>query len=222
MNTIKEFEEKASRLLGSVKTLTVKEISDRPEDYDIDYLADALLEVDIFATKEDTIKAVVDYLESLNILFIPADFHPIDECMKSDSIYESFEGKTIRKMLFDEANAYYKLDNKYRLDRDINKYRIQVRPNGKDIENLYDFLTKTKETLLKISKDYNDEIELCPYQIDNEVDGSIIYKEGEEDFYCLKFYFEDQIERMIYITACMLVQVARNQEEFDKLMFIAQ
>lgn len=220
MYTIKEFEKVASKLLGCKETRTVNDIADHPEDFDINFLADALLEVDIFAHKEETAKAIVDYLDSQSILFVPVKYIPVYEMVNPESIYYSEEGKTIRKLLFEESNKYADLEEKHGLDEDINKYRIQVRPYGKDIDNLYDFLTKTKETLLNMSKEYNDEIELCPYQLDREVEGSIIYKDGKEEFYCLKFYFEDQFERGAYISSCMASQVARNQEEFDKLGFV--
>lgn len=218
MITIKKFEQISRKFNRSGEKRNFTQMAFDPSYYGVDFIFDTELELDILTKNEKTAKALVNYLESLKVPFLRPDYY----------VNCSSDIERLGLLKYPELNGFYEdvvkengtCNEKYMLDKDINMYRIQIGIGGKNIRTMYDFITGTREDLLTMSKEYDDSIEICPYQLDNIVDGSIIYSSGEVKRNNLKFTFLSGSPWAVFITACMLNQSVKNQQEFDELGFI--
>lgn len=217
MKTIKDFENEVCKFNKKGEYRTVNEIASDKNYYDVSTTFDTDLEIDLFTFNEATALDLVGYLESINCSFLRPDYIPNLSETLSDM---DFSLNPDAKKVYENALKLNGTCNeKYMYDENEKKFRIQIKVSGDNVETFYDFVEKTKGVLIKIASKHQDAIQVTPFQIDSVISGDILYYENKEFKHALQFNLNADSPRQSFVTACILKQTARNQEEFDKLKF---
>ena len=217
MKTIKDFENDVCVFNKNGEYRTVKEIASNKNYYDVLTTFDTNLEINLFTFNEATVLDLVDYLESINCSFLRPDYIP----NISETLAEiDFSSNPVAKKVYEDAlKLNGSCNEKYMYDENEKKFRVQIKVSGDNVKTFYDFVEKTREDLIKIANEHQDAIQVTPFQIDSVISGDILYYEDKEFKHTLYFDLNSDSSRQSFVTACILKQTARNQEEFDKLRF---
>lgn len=217
IKTIEEFEKASRKFNENYDYRTFTQIAFDNKYYDVLTTYDTELEIDLFTFNENTMIALVEYLESINCAFLRPDYIPN---LSSDLERLGRLDEPKIRLLYESAKKLNgTCEEKYMYDQEIKRYRTQIKVSGKHVRTFYDFVKKTEKDLMELTNKYVDAIQVTPYQVDNVVAGRIVYLEGKEFGRQLEFKFNTNSQKEMFVTAAMLNQTIRNQEEFDELGF---
>ena len=218
MEKIKDFENGVRKYNINNTYRTFTQIAYDPAYYDIICLFDTKLEIDLYTFRRKTMTKLIEYLNEFSIEYLRPDYIPnMSEDIERLGITKEENAKELYNAAKKQFNG--KHNGRYMYVEEAKQYKCQIRIEKSKIRTLYDFIKLTKQKMLELSQEYQDAISIVPFQIDNAVSGQISYFVGNEYKYHLIFNFNTASARQSFITACMLNQCVRNQEEFDELRF---
>lgn len=88
-------------------------------------------------------------------------------------------------------------------------------PTNNEIPTFYAFINSYGRKIIEICNKYNGSIDMSFSQIDDAIDGKLIFN---QDCYYLDCWIQTNLDlRCLYIAACMLNQLSGNKNEFEEL-----